>query len=70
MGAALNRKEAENILKLDLEEVDVYGQAPIEWSEPRKAIQILAPSKAGPVSKQPYLVREAEGPKHHTAASR
>lgn len=64
LGEPLNRKEAQNILKLDLQEVGVYGQSRIEWSEPHRALEILAPSKAGPVSKQPYTVREAEGPKH------
>jgi hypothetical protein len=63
-GEPLTRKEALNILKLDLQEVGVYGQAEIVWAESRPALQILAPSKAGPVSTRPHVVREAEGPKH------
>ncbi|MGG7536159.1 hypothetical protein [Rhizobium sp. 12,4] len=63
-GAKLNRKEADNILKLDLQEVDVYGQTALLHAVPGSAREILAPSKAGPVSQSAYTVREGEGPKH------
>jgi hypothetical protein len=63
-GEPLSRQEALNLLKLDLQEVDVYGENPIIGSLPRSAKQILAPSKAGPVSQTPFVVRESEGPKH------
>lgn len=63
-GVPLKKQEALNILKLDLREVDVYGEAPIIASVSGTAKQILAPSRAGPVSQAPYTVKEAEGPKH------
>lgn len=63
-GEKLTRREADNILKLDLQEVDVYGQTPPSVTVPGSAREILAPSRAGPVSQTPFAVREAEGPKH------
>ncbi len=63
-GVKLSRHEALNILKLDLQEVDVYGENPIIGSSPGNAREILAPSKAGPVSQTPFVTRESEGPKH------
>ncbi|MCB1468030.1 MAG: hypothetical protein KDK08_13020 [Rhizobiaceae bacterium] len=63
-GEPLNSQEALNILKLDLQEVDVYGENPIIASLPGRAREILAPSKAGPVSQSPFTTRESEGPKH------
>lgn len=63
-GVRLNREEALNILNLDLQEVNIYGENPILGSVPATAKEILAPSKAGPVSKNAYVTREAEGPKH------
>lgn len=63
-GMQLKRTEAERILKLDLQEVDVYGETPIEVRAPNSALEVLAPSKAGPVSQCPFIVTEAEGPKH------
>ncbi len=63
-GAKLTRGEADNILKLNLQEVAVFGALPVLDSLPGGARQILAPSKAGPVSQNSYTVREAEGPKH------
>ncbi|NKK43484.1 hypothetical protein [Rhizobium leguminosarum] len=63
-GEKINRKEADNILKLDLQEVDVYGQTPLLHASPGSAREILAPSRAGPVSQSAYSVRESEGPKH------
>lgn len=63
-GVPLSRQEALNVLKLDLQEVDVYGENTILGSAPGTAKEILAPSKAGPVSQNSYVTREAEGPKH------
>lgn len=63
-GVPLTNQEASNILKLDLQEVEVYGQEHILASVAGTAKGILAPSKAGPVSKSPHVVKEAEGPKH------
>lgn len=63
-GVRLSRQEALNILKLDLQEIDVYGENPIIGSVPGSAKEILAPSKAGPASQNPYVTRESEGPKH------
>ena len=64
VGVSLNRQEALNILRLGLQEVGVYGEVPIIASVSGTAKQILAPSRAGPVSQAPYIVTEAEGPKH------
>lgn len=63
-GEPLTRQEALNILKLDLQEVDVYGETPIIASTVGTAREILAPSRAGPVSQSPHVTKEAEGPKH------
>lgn len=63
-GVRLTRQEAERILKLDLQEVEVYGGTPIIDSAVGQAKEILAPSKAGPVSQSPFVTRESEGPKH------
>lgn len=64
LGVKLSHEEAQNILKLDLKEVDVYGENPIIGSAPGSAREILAPSRAGPVSQSPFVTRESEGPKH------
>jgi hypothetical protein len=63
-GEPLTRREALRILRLTLQEQQVYGGAPIISSLSGPANQVLAPSRAGPVSQAPYTVREAEGPKH------
>ena len=63
-GVRLSRQEAFNILKLNLTEVDVYGQNKIIIPLTGSTVQVFAPSKAGPVSQTRYTVREAEGPKH------
>lgn len=63
-GVPLSKQEALNILKLDLQEVEVYGQNPIIGSTPGRAKEVLAVSKAGPVSQTPFVTRESEGPKH------
>lgn len=64
LGEPLSSSEALNILKLDLQEVEVYGETSLTGSAPGSAKQILAPSKAGPVSQKPFVTKEAEGPKH------
>lgn len=64
IGARGVPQEALNILKLDLQEVDVYGENPIIGSTPGGAREILAPSKAGPVSQNAFVTRKSEGPKH------
>ncbi|WP_375599631.1 hypothetical protein [Devosia sp. Naph2] len=63
-GVKLSRQEALRILKLDLQEVDVYGENPIIASAVGAAKEVLAPSKAGPVSQNPFVTKESEGPKH------
>lgn len=63
-GVRLSPQEASRILKLELQEVDVYGGTLIIGSTAGPALNILAPSKAGPVSQTPYVTKEAEGPKH------
>ena len=63
-GVKLSRQETLNILKLDLQEVEVYGEDPIIGSLPGSAKEILAPSKAGPVSQTSFVTKESEGPKH------
>ena len=64
LGTQLSPREALNILELDLQEVDVYGETPIIGSAVGSAKEILAPSKAGPVSQAPFVTKESEGPKH------
>lgn len=64
LGMLLTPREATNILKLELQECDVYGETPIIGSVSAPAAAMFAPSKAGPVSQSSYAVREAEGPKH------
>ena len=63
-GVKLKKSEAQNIKKFDLEEVEVYGDGKIIHSTVANAKEILKTSKAGPVSKKSFVVRESEGPKH------
>jgi hypothetical protein len=63
-GMPLESREALRILKLDLQEVEVYGETPMVASTAGNAKEILAPSKAGPVSQSSHVAHEAEGPKH------
>jgi hypothetical protein len=63
-GVRLSRREALNILKLDLKEIAVYGENPILESSVGKAKAVFAPSRAGPVSQTPFVTKESEGPKH------
>lgn len=62
-GVPLSRAEALNILEFDLQETKVYGESPI-IPVLGNAREVLAPSKAGPVSQNAFLMRESEGPKH------
>lgn len=64
VGVRLSTQEALNILKLDLQEVDVYGENAIIGSTAGSAKEVLAPSKAGPVSQNSFVTKESEGPKH------
>ncbi|MFC0340773.1 hypothetical protein [Paracoccus niistensis] len=64
LGVSLSAEEAINILKLDLQEVAVYGGNPFYQASPGTAKEVFAPSKAGPVSQQSFTSKEAEGPKH------
>jgi hypothetical protein len=63
-GERLTSADALRILRFDLREADVFGETEIIASATANAKQILAPSKAGPVSQTPFVVKEAEGPKH------
>lgn len=59
----LNDQEVFNILKIDLQEVEVFCQNSIIRSAPGIAKEILAPSKAGPVSQNYFVMQESEGQK-------
>lgn len=63
-GKRLTSNEARKLLQLPFVEVPVYGGRPVEFLEPQKGAEVFTPSKPGPVSQNPRLVREAEGPKH------
>lgn len=62
-GMPLTIEEARKLLSLMLQEVQVFGEEPILAAAIGLGSQLFAPSKAGPVSQSPYVVREAEGPK-------
>ena len=64
LGQLLTPREAQNIFKLDLQEIEVYGRPSDFDGTSRSAKEALAPSKAGPVSQTPFLTKESEGPKH------
>jgi hypothetical protein len=63
-GLQVNADEARKLLELPLIEVEVCHGPEIEAFIPGPAAAVLGPSRAGPVSQSPYVVREAEGPKH------
>lgn len=63
-GLPVTPAEAKSLLKLPLIEVGVCHGPEIEALIPGPAEAVLTPSRAGPVSQSPYVVREAEGPKH------
>ena len=62
-GMPLTSDEARKLLDLDLQEVSVFGEIPIEDARLAKGSDLFGFNKAGPVSQNPYMVREAEGPK-------
>lgn len=63
-GMRLDRTEAMRLLDLDFEEVEVFGGGAIDHTAAGPASDVLKPSRPGPVSSTPHMVREAEGPKH------
>ena len=63
-GDLLVPHEALKILKFNLYEADVYGRPKVGFSALGSAEIAFTPSRAGPVSQSPYMVPEAEGPKH------
>ena len=62
-GMPLTSAEARQILDLQLQEVSVFGENPILDAGFGFGADVLSPSKAGPVSQAPFMVRESEGPK-------
>lgn len=62
-GMPLTSAEARKLLDLDLQELAVFGEIPVIEAAFGKGADVLSPSKAGPVSQNPFMVREAEGPK-------
>ncbi|MFN9790621.1 MAG: hypothetical protein ACK53X_05955 [Holosporales bacterium] len=63
-GRPLTSKEAQQILTLDLQEVDVFGADKILSATIAPATDMLNPSKAGPVSQNSFTTREAESEKY------
>lgn len=63
-GMKLSRREARKLLSLDLREISVFGELPVEPSDPQPATTLFSTSRPGPVSQNPFVVPEAEGPKH------
>lgn len=63
-GRKMTADEARGILGLDLVEVSVFAGPPIECLIPGAAVDVLRPSRPGPVSQSAHMTREAEGPKH------
>lgn len=63
-GRKLTADEARKLLAMPLYEIPVYRGAPVDVGPPKTGPVVFAPSKPGPVSQQPYMVPEAEGPKH------
>ena len=59
----LTSDEARGILSLDLEEVDVFAQPPVQRTR-GPAGEVLRPSRPGPTSQTPTEHKEAEGPCH------
>jgi hypothetical protein len=63
-GMLLKPSEARKLLELELYEVPVFGGEPINRIVEGPASAVLAPSRPGPVSQQPFQSHESEGPKH------
>ncbi|MFV3513061.1 hypothetical protein ACNJEI_21250, partial [Mycobacterium tuberculosis] len=62
-GMPLTAAEARKLLDIDLQEVPVFGEIPVIEAAFGKGSDVLSPTKPGPVSQNPFMVREAEGPK-------
>lgn len=62
-GMPLTAGEALKLLELDLQEVQVFGENPVIAAAFGKGAEVLSPSRPGPVSQSPFMVRESEGPK-------
>lgn len=62
-GMPLTAAEARKLLELDLQEVPVFGETLVIKAAFGKGYDVLSPSKPGPVSQNPFTVRESEGPK-------
>ncbi|MEE4210701.1 MAG: hypothetical protein V2I43_15725 [Parvularcula sp.] len=62
-GMPLTAEEARGLLSLDLEEVDVFNQPPVDGAR-GSAEDVLRPSRPGPTSQSPTEHKEAEGPCH------
>ena len=62
-GKAMTADDARALLALELEEVDVFDQPPVNGI-PGPAVDVLQPSRPGPTSQSPQEHKEAEGPCH------
>lgn len=60
----LTSNEAKKLLKLPFQVVPVFGGFPADLVPIQTGGKAFKPTKAGPVSKQPFLTSESEGPKH------
>jgi len=63
-GVQLKRTEASKLLALDFYEVPIANLSSTQSAIPIAGRSLFSPSRAGPVSQNPHVVREAEGPKH------
>jgi hypothetical protein len=63
-GDWLKPDEIESLLSREVIERHVFGGDIIPATPPEPLAIAIRPSKAGPVSQSPFLVQEAEGPKH------
>lgn len=62
-GMPLTSNEALKLLDLDLQEVSVFGEIPVDDAAFALGSDLFQPSNAGPVSQRPFMVKESEGPK-------
>lgn len=63
-GMRLEAEEARALLDLTLVEVPVFGGSHIDALVPGPAVDLLKPSRPGPVSQSGFTVKESEGEKH------
>jgi hypothetical protein len=63
-GSRLAREETQKLLGLIFEEVPVFNRPTLPSTIPATGAEAFNPSRPGPVSRNPYLVKESEGPKH------